>query len=104
MSLLANIDILKQVEKEIHELNVRVSKLREKKHAIVDWVLRQPPNILAELPTPIKIQETHVYEPLTFKYLERALTVILSNEEQRNKILSLIHTQRSVKTNRIIKL
>jgi hypothetical protein len=45
----------------------------------------------------LKIMETRVPEPLTFKYLEKSLSEIIKSEEQVNQILDYIKKKREIK-------
>jgi len=51
----------------------------------------------------IKFVQTKTQQPITFKYLDACLKDIISNETQRNQILTYIKNKREIKTHLEIK-
>lgn len=93
-----------QLDNEIKEWNERLKQVREKrqklelnlsKYASENNLLN---NTLQVNGTKIKFTNTHIAEPLTFRYLEKSLNEVIRNPAQSKLILDHVKGNREIKT------
>ena len=103
MSIEQNIQSWISIDNQIKLYNEKISELREKKGNITEKIIEHASN--NNLPKTafqlsdckLKITETKVPETLTFKYLEKSLSEIITNKEQVSKIIDYIKKNRETK-------
>ncbi len=92
-----------QLDNQLKELNERTKVLREKRNSLEKNITTYATsNNLSNSTVQIgdgklKFTNTRVPEPLTFKYLEKTLGEIITNESQVNLIMEHIKQKRAVK-------
>jgi hypothetical protein len=92
-----------QVDNQLKELNERTKELREKRNALEKNISSYTSsNNLFNSTIQIgdgklKFVNTKVFEPVTFKYLEKTLGEIIKNESQVQLIMEHIKQKRSMK-------
>lgn len=91
------------IDDELKKINEKAKELRDKRNMleknITSFALS---NNIASPVIPInggrlRIANTRVPEPLTFKYLEKTLREIIKNENQVNQIIEHIKQKREIK-------
>jgi hypothetical protein len=93
-----------QLDNQLKEIQERTKVLREKRHALETSITTHAfQNDLANSTVLIgggklTFARTRVAEPLTFKYLEKSLSEIISNATQVKLIMDHIKTKREIKT------
>jgi hypothetical protein len=92
------------IDNQLKQLNEKAKEIREKKHILEDKITSYVSNNNNPLNSNIKISDgrlkianTKVMEPITFKYLEKTLNEIIKNESQVKLIMEHIKEKRSVK-------
>jgi len=94
-----------QLDNETRIYNEKIRQLREKKLKIVES-LKDDNDIFSERlhnrtinisDGRLKLYNTKVTEPVTFKYLDTTLKKIIRNEEQVSKIMKYIKENREIK-------
>jgi seryl-tRNA synthetase len=92
-----------QLDNQLKQLNDKTKELREKRNSLEqDITTYASSNNLSNATVQIsdgklKFANTKVPEPLTFKYLEKALSEVIKNESQVKLILEHIKQKRLVK-------
>lgn len=90
-------------DNQLRQLNEKVKEVREKRSMLEQNITQYASqNNLSNSTINIgdgrlKIANTRVYEPITFKYLEKTLNEIIKNESQYKIIMEQIKERRSVK-------
>jgi len=93
-----------QIDNQMKIYNEKIKNLREQrnsltenitKYAITNNLYNKNINISNER---IQISNTKLAEPLTFKYLEKALGEIIQNESQVKLIIEKLKQKRNIKT------
>jgi hypothetical protein len=98
MNLDAQLSQWVQLDNQIKELNERTRILREKRGTLEKAIASSSSNqVIQHSSGKIKIVETRVQEPLTFKYLERVLGEIIKREDQAQSILEYIKKKREIR-------
>jgi hypothetical protein len=97
------------IDNKLHLLNEQIKDLRERKSNVNEKVVTFMENNHLENKTIqisdgyLKFGESKITAPLTFRYLEKSLAEIISNESQRKQIIQYLKDNRDVKTMREIK-
>ena len=103
MSIEQNIQSWVSIDNQIKIYNEKISELREKKGNITEKIIEHASNnnlsktAFQLSDCKLKITETKVPETLTFKYLEKSLSEIITNKEQVSKIIDYIKKNRETK-------
>ena len=93
-----------QLDNQIKELNEQTKELREKRNIIEKNITTYASNNNISNSTfqlsdgKLKLTNTRIPEPITFKYLEKSLGEIIKNENQVKLILEHIKQRREIKT------
>ena len=83
------------VDNQLKRLNEQTKQLREKRTLLSDTIIKNATNPTVKTKDgTLKIVNTRVVEPLTFKYLEKSLAKIIKNEQQLKQVLEHIRTNR----------
>ena len=91
------------IDNQIKQINEKAKELREKRNNLEENITNYASsNNLSESFIKIsdgklKITQTKVPEPLTFKYLEKTLGEVIKNENQIQLIMNHIKQKRAVK-------
>jgi hypothetical protein len=92
-----------QFDNQLKELNEQTKELREKRNSLEKTITTYATSNNLSGSTiqisdgKLKILNTRVCEPLTFKYLEKSLSEIIKNENQVKSIIEHIKEKRQVK-------
>jgi hypothetical protein len=92
-----------QLDNQLKELNERTKDLREKRNNIEKNITSYAidnniSNSTFEInDTRLKLTNTRIPEPLTFKYLEKSLSEIIKNENQVKLIIEHVKQKREIK-------
>ena len=103
MSFEENIQKWVALDNQIKAMNEKLQELRDKKAKVNEQIqLYANKNKLQNSTIQIsdgklKLTETKLATPLTFKYLEKCLGEVISNETQVKQIVEYIKNQREVK-------
>jgi hypothetical protein len=98
-----NIQRWVSIDNQMKLLNEKIRDLRDKKGDLTQSILNHAEENHMGNPTiqisdgKLKFTNTKVSEPLTFKYLEKALSEIIRNEMQVKQIIEHIKKNREVK-------
>lgn len=98
-----NIQRWVSIDNQMKLLNEKIRDLRDKKSDLTQSILNHAEENHMGNPTiqisdgKLKFTNTKVSEPLTFKYLEKALSEIIRNEMQVKQIIEHIKKNREVK-------
>lgn len=93
-----------QTDIQIKELNDKLKHLREQRDTLERSILAHTVehNInLSNLQVgnnKLKVTNSRLHEPLTFKYLEKSLGEIIKNESQVKKIIEYVKQHREIQT------
>lgn len=85
-------------------LNEEIKELRDQRNKLSENMIKQANTRNLTHSTiqisdgKIKIVNTHIAEPLTFKYLEKNLGEIIKNEDQVKLIIEHLKKRRNIKT------
>ncbi len=91
------------IDNQLKQLNEKTKELREKRNLIEENIIEYTKtNNITDSTIKIsdgklKISNTRVTEPLTFKYLEKSLSEIIKNESQLNSIINHLKQNRNIK-------
>jgi len=88
------------LDNQLKLLNEKTRELREKRNHLEEQITRHAANTTSAIKISdgrLKLVDTRVPEPLTFKYLEKTLGEIIKNEAQVKTIVEHIKKRRSVK-------
>ena len=85
-------------DNELKILNEKIKEIRNKKHNLLNDIFKQHPiNSTINLgKDTLKIINTRITPPLTFKYLEKSLGEIIKNDTQVNQIIEHIKSHRVI--------
>jgi len=103
MSFEENVQKWVALDNQIKSINEKLQELRDKKAKVNEQIqVYANKNKLQNATIQIsdgklKLTETKVASPLTFKYLEKCLGEVISNETQVKQIIEYIKEQREVK-------
>jgi hypothetical protein len=103
MSFEQNIQQWVSIDNQLKIYNDKIRELREKRSNITETIMEHASDnnlsksVIQISDGRLKIMETRVPEPLTFKYLEKSLSEIIKSEEQVNQILDYIKKKREIK-------
>ena len=92
-----------QLDNHLKQLNEKTKELREKKRSLENNITNYvETNNLSDKALKIsdsrlKFSNTKVYEPLTYKYLEKSLNDVIKNESQIKTIMDCIKQKRTFK-------
>ena len=82
---------------QLKRLNEQTKQLREKRTALSNTIIKQATTSTVKISDgTLKFVNTRVPEPLTFKYLERALAGIIKNEQHVKQILDHVKANREI--------
>ncbi len=104
-----NIQQWVSLDNQIKKLNEQAKELREKKDELCNNILEYADsnnmreNVIQISDGKLRFVETKVQQPLSFKYVEKALGEIIKNEEQVKKIVAYLKQNRESKTESEIK-
>jgi uncharacterized protein len=85
------------IDNQLKRLNEQTKQLREKRAALSNAIIKQAPTSTVKISDgTLKFVNTRVVEPLTFKYLEKALAGIIKNEQHVKHILDHIKANREI--------
>ena len=91
------------IDNQLKELNERVKELRENKNSLEKNIIEYASDnnlsnsVLQISDGRLKFANTKSTEPLTFKYLEKALNEVIKNENQVKLIIEHIKQKRETK-------
>ena len=91
------------LDNQLKQLNEKVKELRDKRNNLEDNITTYASeNNLSNASVKIsdgrlKFTNSKIPEPLTFKYLERALGEVIKNESQVNLIMEHLKQKRAIK-------
>jgi hypothetical protein len=91
------------IDNQLKELNERVKELRENKNSLEKNIIEYASDnnlsnsVLQISDGRLKFANTKSTEPLTFKYLEKALSEVIKNENQVKLIIEHIKQKRETK-------
>jgi hypothetical protein len=92
-----------QLDNQLKLLNEKAKEIREKKNSINEQLTdvvkeHSLTNQTIEISDgSLKFVDTKVVAPLTFKYLEQSLNVIIKNESQVKQIIAYLKQNREIK-------
>ena len=85
------------IDNQLKRLNEQTKQLREKRTALSNTIIKQATTSTVKISDgTLKFVNTRVPEPLTFKYLERALAGIIKNEQHVKQILDHVKANREI--------
>ena len=91
------------LDNQTRQLNEKLKELRDKKNQIASNITKYAENnemmnsFIKISDGRLKLANTKVAEPLTYKYIERTLGEIIKNEEQVKSIMTYIKQRREYK-------
>ena len=91
------------IDNQLKLYNDKIREVREKRGDITETIMEHASNnnllksVIQISDGKLKITETKVQEPLTFKYLEKSLGEVIKNESQVKQILEYLKTKREYK-------
>ena len=100
MNLESHIQQWVSLDNQLKLLNEKTRELREKRNNLEEQITRHAANANSAIKISdgrLKLVDTRVPEPLTFKYLEKTLGEIIKNESHVKTIVEHIKKRRSVK-------
>jgi len=92
-----------QLDNQLKQINEKTKELREKRSILEENItsyasINNLSNTTVQISDgKLKFSDTKVTEPLTFKYLEKALNEVIKNESQIKLIMEHIKQKRTVK-------
>ena len=92
-----------QLDNQLKQINEKTKELREKRSVLEENItsyasINNLSNTTVQISDgKLKFADTKVTEPLTFKYLEKALNEVIKNESQIKLIMEHIKQKRTVK-------
>jgi hypothetical protein len=84
------------IDNKLKALNEQIKELREKRNSLNDNLIKYSINNNNNN-NKLKFVNTKVYEPLTFKYLEKSLGEIIKNDLQVKLIVEQLKIRRTYK-------
>lgn len=109
MSFETNIQQWVSIDNQLKTLNDKIKELKEKKNILTETINTYVESNSLSTSTvqisdgQLKFMKSKETQPLTFKYLEKCLREIITNEEQVNQIIEYIKNKREVNYNFEIK-
>jgi hypothetical protein len=102
MSLTFNQKIQEWVslDNQIKQMNERIKVLRDKRNSVEKNIMMTEvgTNSVVKISDgSLKFVNTKIFEPVTFKYLERTISEIIKNESHVQRIIEHIKEKRNVK-------
>jgi DNA polymerase III gamma/tau subunit len=103
MSFESEIQQWVQLDNQLKQLNEKIKEVREKRRSLENNITNYvETNNLSNAAVKIsdgrlKFTNTKVYEPLTYKYLEKTLNNVIKQETQIKTIMDCIKQKRSFK-------
>ena len=92
------------IDNQLKLLTEKVNELRNKRNVLTENITTYASNnniinipIKDDTNSKLKLLNTKISEPLTFKYLEKALGEIIKNESQVNIIINQLKIKRTIK-------
>jgi hypothetical protein len=90
------------IDNQLKILNDKVKELRDKRNDLETYITKYTTNnstnsVVKISDGKLKVVDTRVHEPLTFKYLEKSLSEIIKNESQLKIIMNHLKERRDVK-------
>lgn len=91
------------IDNQLKQINEKAKELREKRNKLEENITNYASsNNLSNASIKIsdgrlKITNTRVPEPITFKYLEKTLSEVIKNDSQVNLIMEYIKQKRNIK-------
>jgi hypothetical protein len=83
--------------------NDKIRELREKRSNVTETIMEQAndknltKSVIQISDGKLKITDTKVPEPLTYKYLEKCLSEIIKSEDQVTQIMDYVKKKREIK-------
>jgi hypothetical protein len=103
MSFEQNIQQWVSIDNQLKIYNDKIRELREKRSDITETIMEQATDknltksVIQISDGKLKITESNVPEPLTYKYLEKCLSEIIKSEDQVRQIMDYIKKKREIK-------
>lgn len=103
MSFEQNIQQWVSIDNQLKIYNDKIRELREKRSDVTETIMEQATDknltksVIQISDGKLKITETRVPEPLTYKYLEKCLSEIIKSEDQVTQIMDYIKKKREIK-------
>ena len=103
MSFEQNIQQWVSIDNQLKIYNDKIRELREKRSGITETIMEQATDknlaksVIQISDGKLKITESRVPEPLTYKYLEKCLSEIIKSEDQVTQIMDYIKKKREIK-------
>lgn len=103
MSFESNIQKWVALDNQIKLYNDKIKQLRDEKNALSTELIKQADSTGHKKSTihitdgRLRFTETRVTDPLSFRYIDEALTKIIPNPESRDKIITCLKENRGSK-------
>jgi hypothetical protein len=103
MSFEQNIQQWVSIDNQLKIYNDKIRELREKRSNVTETIMEQATDknlaksVIQISDGKLKITETRVPEPLTYKYLEKCLSEIIKSEDQVTQIMDYVKKKREIK-------
>jgi hypothetical protein len=103
MSFEQNIQQWVSIDNQLKIYNDKIRELREKRSNVTETIMEQAidknlaKSVIQISDGKLKITETRVPEPLTYKYLEKCLSEIIKSEDQVTQIMDYVKKKREIK-------
>jgi len=104
MSFEQNIQQWVSIDNQLKIYNDKIRELRERRSDVTEAIMEQqatdknlPKSVIQISDGKLKITESRVPEPLTYKYLEKCLSEIIKSEEQVTQIMDYVKKKREIK-------
>ena len=103
MSFEQNIQQWVSIDNQLKIYNDKIRELREKRSNVTETIMEQATDknlaksVIQITDGKLKITESRVPEPLTYKYLEKCLSEIIKSEDQVTQIMDYIKKKREIK-------
>jgi hypothetical protein len=103
MSFEQNIQQWVSIDNQLKIYNDKIRELREKRSNVTETIMEQATDknlaksVIQISDGKLKISETRVPEPLTYKYLEKCLSEIIKSEDQVTQIMDYVKKKREIK-------
>ena len=103
MSFEQNIQQWVSIDNQLKIYNDKIRELREKRSNVTETIMEQATDknltksVIQISDGKLKITESRVPEPLTYKYLEKCLSEIIKSEDQVAQIMDYVKKKREIK-------
>ena len=103
MSFEQNIQQWVSIDNQLKIYNDKIRELREKRSNVTETIMEQATDknlaksVIQISDGKLKITESRVPEPLTYKYLEKCLSEIIKSEDQVTQIMDYVKKKREIK-------